>query len=343
MISGITTGVHAQYNCGALSPASIASEQTYSRAHTFLRVPHADHAGAGDFAVLGVPLDIATSNRPGARLGPDAVRSASAQLAELKSYPGGFDPLSHVRIVDLGDALLDFGFPHTIPAAIEEAAFNVVSAGAFLCALGGDHFISYPLLKAHARKYGQLALIHFDAHPDTWTPRTGPGGEVEINHGTMFAQAIHDGLIDPSRSSQIGIRTWVDDPMGMNIFDSMAVAAKGPDQIVAMVKALAGDAPCYLTVDIDCLDPAFAPGTGTPVMGGLTPRELLAMLRGLDGLRIVGCDVVEVAPAYDQAGITALAAATVVYEEACRFARMHGARAISYPVPGKSLARNAAQ
>ena len=316
MISGITAGVHAQYNCGALSPASIASEQTYSRAHTFLRAPHAHHARAGDFAVLGVPLDIATSNRPGARLGPDAVRSASAQLAELKSYPGGFDPLSHVRIVDLGDALLDFGFPHTIPAAIEEAAFNVISAGAFLCALGGDHFISYPLLKAHARKYGQLALIHFDAHPDTWTPRVGPVGEVEINHGTMFAQAIHDGLIDPSRSSQIGIRTWVDDPMGMNIFDNMTVAEKGPDQIVSMVKALAGDAPCYMTVDIDCLDPAFAPGTGTPVMGGLTPRELLAMLRGLDGLRIVGCDVVEVAPAYDQAGITALAAATVVYEQA---------------------------
>lgn len=342
MISGVTPGVHAQYNCGALSPASIASEQTYSRAHTFLRAPHADRARAGDFAVLGVPLDIATSNRPGARLGPDAVRSASAQLAELKSYPGGFDPLSHVRIVDLGDALLDFGFPHTIPAAIEEAAFNVISAGAFLCALGGDHFISYPLLKAHARKYGRLALIHFDAHPDTWTPRTGPGGAVEINHGTMFAQAIQDGLIDPSRSSQIGIRTWVDDPMGMNIFDSMTVAEKGPDQIVAMVKALAGDAPCYLTVDIDCLDPAFAPGTGTPVIGGLTPRELLAMLRRLDGLRIAGCDVVEVAPAYDQAGITALAAATVVYEEACRFARMNGARPISYPAPGKHLARNAA-
>ncbi len=343
MISGITTGVHTPFNCGALSPASIASEQTYSRAHTFLRAPHADRARAGDFAVLGVPLDIATSNRPGARLGPDAIRSASAQLAELKSYPGGFDPLSHVRIVDLGDALLDFGFPHTIPAAIEEAAFNVISTGAFLCALGGDHFVSYPLLKAHARKYGPLALIHFDAHPDTWTPRTGPGGAVEINHGTMFAQAIHDGLIDPSRSSQIGIRTWVDDPMGMNIFDSMTVAGKGPDQIVAMVKALAGDAPCYLTVDIDCLDPAFAPGTGTPVMGGLTPRELLAMLRGLDGLRIIGCDVVEVAPAYDQAGITALAAATVVYEEACRFARLKGARQTSYPVPGRPLARNATQ
>ncbi|HEY8129800.1 MAG TPA: agmatinase, partial [Hyphomicrobium sp.] len=203
-------------------------------------------------------------------------------------------------------------FPQTIPAAIEEAAFNVVATGAFLCALGGDHFISYPLLKAHARKYGRLSLVHFDAHPDTWTPRVGRDGAVELNHGTMFAQAIHDGLIDPSRSSQIGIRTWVDDPMGMNIFDNMAVAERGPAGIVEMVKALAGDSPCYLTVDIDCLDPAFAPGTGTPVTGGLMPRELLAMLRGLDSLQIVGCDVVEVAPAYDHGGITALAAATVV-------------------------------
>ena len=334
--------VYEQLNCGGLSPSTIASEQTYSGPHTFLRAPRAARASAGDFAVLGVPLDIATSNRPGARLGPAAVRAASAPLADIKSYPGGFDPLSHVRIVDLGDALLDYGFPQTIPAAIEEAAFEVVSAGAFLCALGGDHFVSYPLLKAHARKHGQLALIHFDAHPDTWTPRTGPGGEVEINHGTMFAQAIQDGMVDPSRSSQIGIRTWVDDPMGMNIFDSMTVAEKGAAQIIAMVKALAGDAPCYLTVDIDCLDPAFAPGTGTPVMGGLTPRELLAMLRGLDDLNIVGCDVVEVAPAYDHAGITALAGATVVYEQACRFARLNGARPASYPVPGKALAASEA-
>ena len=345
MLSGTppstNSNVHAQHKSGALSPSSIASEQTYSGPHTFLRAQRATRPDVGDFAILGVPLDIATSNRPGARLGPAAVRAASAQLADIKSYPGGFDPLSHVRIVDLGDALLDFGFPQTIPAAIEEAAYDAVSAGAFVCALGGDHFVSYPLLKAHARKYGQLALIHFDAHPDTWTPRTGPDGAVEINHGTMFAQAIHDGIIDPARSSQIGIRTWVDDPMGMNIFDSMTVAEKGPAQIIAMVKALAGDGPCYLTVDIDCLDPAYAPGTGTPVMGGLTPRELLAMLRGLDGLQIVGCDVVEVAPVYDQAGITALAAATVVYEQACRVARMNGARSTSYPLPGKALAMTA--
>ena len=301
--------------------------------HTFLRAPRVKQAKAGDFAILGVPLDIATSNRPGARLGPDAVRCASAQLAELKVYPGGFDPLGFVNVVDLGDAWLDYGFPQTIPAAIEDAASDAVSAGAFLCALGGDHFISYPLLRAHTRTHRRLTLIHFDAHTDTWTPRVGKDGSVELNHGTMFAQAIADGLIDPSTSSQIGVRTWVDDPRGMNIFDNMLVAEKGAAMVAATVKELAGDTVCYLTVDIDCLDPAFAPGTGTPVTGGLMPRELLSILRKLDGLKIVGCDVVEVAPAYDQGGITALAAATVVYEQVCRVARQNGAVPVFYPAP----------
>ncbi len=333
MQPGIMSGAHAQYKSVFPSLSSISSEQTYSGTHTFLRAPHVKHAKAGDFAVLGVPFDIATSNRPGARLGPDAVRGASAQLAELKAYPGGFDPRSFANIVDLGDAWLDYGFPQTIPAAIEEAASNVISAGAFLCSLGGDHFISYPLLKAHAKVYGQLTLIHFDAHTDTWTPRVGKDGSVELNHGTMFAQAIDDGLIDPHTSSQIGIRTWVDDAKGMNIFDNMMVAENGAAAIAAMVKELAGNTPCYLTVDIDCLDPAFAPGTGTPVMGGLTSRELMTILRRLDGLNIVGCDVVEVAPVYDHGGVTALAAATVVYEQLCRHARRNGAKAVSYPAP----------
>lgn len=333
MLPGTTSGAHAHFTSITPSLSCIASEQTYSGTHTFARAPRVKAAKAGDFAVLGVPLDIATSNRPGARLGPDAVRAASAQLAELKAYPGGFDPMSYVNVVDLGDAWLDYGFPQTIPAAIEEAAHSVVSARAFLCALGGDHFISYPLLKAHAREHGQLALIHFDAHTDTWTPRIGKDGSVELNHGTMFAQAIDDGLIDPSRSSQVGIRTWVDDPKGMNIFDNMLVAEMGAPAIAEAVKELAGNSPCYLTVDIDCLDPAFAPGTGTPVTGGLMPRELFTMLRKLDGLNIVGCDVVEVAPAYDHGGVTALAAATVVYEQVCRVARRNGAKAASYPVP----------
>ncbi len=322
------------------SPSSIASEQTYSGARTFLRAPRATHTSVGDFAILGVPFDLATSNRPGARFGPDAIRSASAPLAELKAYPGGFDPRDHVNVVDLGDVLLDYGFPQTIPDAIERAAFEVIETGAFLCALGGDHFISYPLLKAHARRHGPLALIHFDAHPDTWTPRSSPDGAIELNHGTMFAQAICDGIIVPSRSAQIGIRTWVDDAMGMNIFDSVTVAERGARAIAKAVIALAGKSPCYLTVDIDCLDPAFAPGTGTPVTGGLTPRELLTMLRSLDDLQIVGCDIVEVAPAYDRAGVTALNAATVVYEQVCRVARGAGAKIAAYPVPLQTARSN---
>jgi agmatinase len=334
MFTGAIPGsCNAYSKSSAASPACISSEQTYSGTHTFLRAPRATHAQAGDFAILGVPFDLATSNKPGARLGPDAVRSASAQLAELKAYPGGFDPLEHVRVVDLGDVWLDYGFPHTMPGAIEDAAFHAISSGAFLCALGGDHFISYPLLKAHARVHGQLALIHFDAHTDTWTQRSGSDGSVELNHGTMFARAIDDGLINPKHSSQIGIRTWVDDPKGMNIFDNMICSEMGSGGIAAMVEELVAGMPCYLTVDIDCLDPAFAPGTGTPVTDGLLPRELLSMLRALKGLNIVGCDVVEVAPAYDHSGITALAAATVVYEQVCRVARSKGAVARSYPVP----------
>lgn len=332
MHPGSMSGAYAHSKFNTPSPACIVSEQTYSGTHTFLRAPRVKNAKAGDFAILGVPFDLATSSRPGARLAPAAIRTASAQLAELKAYPGGFDPKSFVDLVDLGDVWLDYGFPQTIPSAIEEAAHSVVSEGAFLCALGGDHFVSYPLLKAHARVHGQLALIHFDAHTDTWTPRTRDGN-IELDHGTMFARAIDDGLIDPKRSSQIGIRTWVDDPKGMNIFDNMLVAEKGVSAIAAIVKELAGDGPCYLTVDIDCLDPAFAPGTGTPVTGGLMPRELLALLRQLEGLDIVGCDTVEVSPAYDHGGITALAAATVVYEQACRVARKNGAETKAYPVP----------
>jgi agmatinase len=325
---------------GTISASSIAAEQTYSVCGTFLRAMRGAALRPGDFAVLGVPFDGGTSNRPGARFGPGAIRAASAQLADLKAYPGGFNPLDFVNVVDLGDVLLDFGFPQAIPDAIGEAALRIIESGAFLCALGGDHFISYPLLKAQAGRHGKLALVHFDAHPDTWTPRIS-GGAVELNHGTMFARAINDGLIDPGRSVQIGIRTWVDDPMGMNIFDIDKVAELGTRSVTAAINALVGDMPCYLTVDIDCLDPAFAPGTGTPVAGGLLPRELFALLRGLDSLNIVGCDVVEVAPSYDHADITALAGATVVYEQVCRVARRKGAVAATYRVPAVPEPRQA--
>lgn len=341
MTAGLTTAnaacIRNSENSFTNSPASIALEQTYSGAHTFLRMPRTARADGAQFAVMGVPFDLATSNRSGARLGPDAVRAASALLAELKAYPGGYDPLAHVVTADVGNVSLDYGFPHSIPDAIAAAAFEVIETGAFLLTLGGDHFISYPLLKAHARKFGPLALIHFDAHTDTWSPRRGPNGEPELNHGTMFALAIEEGLIDPARSVQIGIRTWVDDPMGVNMFDMAWVEENGIAALVKAVRAIVGTSASYMTVDIDALDPAYAPGTGTPVTGGLTPRELLAAIRGLDNLNIVGADVVEVAPAYDPSGITALNAATVAYEHLARIARANGAKAQAYPQPRVGL------
>ena len=313
-----------------LSSPKIAAEQTFTGAWTFLRTPRVASAAGANVAFLGVPFDLATSNRPGARFGPDAIRAASAQLAELKAYPGGFNPLEYVRAVDIGDVYLDYGNPHTLPAAIEAAATDVIEAGAFLCAMGGDHFISYPLIRAHAKKHGPLALVHFDAHTDTWRSANPLDGPVEINHGTMFCRAIDEGLIVPERSVQTGIRTWVDDAMGMTIFDNVLVETNRANDIAAGIRAIVGEGPCYLTVDIDCLDPAFAPGTGTPVTGGLTPVKLLQILRGIADLNIVGFDLVEVAPVYDTGGITALNAATIIYEQLARIARKHGAPVSTY-------------
>jgi len=316
---------------GHHSPSTIITEQTYTACGTFLRTPRVSSAAGLDVGILGVPFDLATSNRPGARLGPAAIRAASAQLAELKAYPGGFDPLQHVRAADLGDVHFEFGHPASISGLIEAAASAVIGTGAFLCALGGDHFISYPLIKAHAQRHGPLALIHFDAHTDTWTSTASGDDPVELNHGTMFWRAISDGLIVPNRSVQIGIRTWVDDPLGVSIVDNEAADGLSARRIAEIVHTISAGHPCYVTVDIDCLDPAFAPGTGTPVTGGLSPLKLLQILRLLDGLNAVGFDLVEVSPPYDVAGITALNAATIVYEQICRLARLRGAKARSYP------------
>ena len=313
------------------SASSIASEQTFTTARTFLRITHAANAEGADVAFLGIPFDLATSNRPGARLGPGAIRGASGQLAELPAYPGGFDPLQHVRAVDLGDVYLHYGDSRSIPGAIEAAAAAAMETGATLFGLGGDHFISYPLLKATAARHGKLALVQFDAHPDTWQDPKAAPGELAMDHGTMFRTAVETGIIDPARSIQVGIRTWIDDPLGIAILDNAACDDATPDGIAAIIRRVVGEGPCYLTVDIDCLDPAYAPGTGTPVVGGLTPLKLQRVLRALGDLDVVGCDVVEVSPPFDVAGITALNAATILYEQLCRVARRKGAVDKSYP------------
>ncbi len=185
--------------------------------------------------------------------------------------------------------------------------------------LGGDHFITYPLLKAHAKVHGPLSLVHFDAHTDTW-----PDHEAKrIEHGTMFYHAVREGLVAPERSTQVGIRTTNDDPMGFDIIDARRMHEASPAKIARQIRQRVGDHPVYLTFDIDCLDPAFAPGTGTPVVGGLSSYQALEILRELRGINIIGMDLVEVSPPYDHAEMTALAGATLAMEMVCLYAWRH--------------------
>jgi agmatinase len=298
------------------SPYGTTSEPTYAGALSFMRRRYTRDLHGVDLVVSGVPLDTATTNRPGARFGPRAIRAASAIMAWERPYGMAFDPFDRLAVVDYGDCVFDFGRPETVPASIEEHAYNIVKSGAGLLSLGGDHFVSYPLLKAHARHHGSpLSLLHFDAHSDTWPDESG-----RIDHGTMFYHAAKEGIVDPAHSLQIGLRTTNDDTLGFNVIDANEVHSRGIDFVAGAARKLLGDRPVYLTFDIDCLDPAFAPGTGTPVCGGLTTHQAISILRGLAGINLVGMDVVEVAPAYDVGEITALAGATVAMEMVCLYA-----------------------
>ena len=289
-------------------------ENTFGGVLSFMRRKYTRDIAGADVVVSGVPLDLATTYRPGARFGPAAIRSASVQLAELKPFPWGFDPFEDLAVADYGDCWLDPHAPETITPAIVEHACTILSSGATMLTFGGDHYISYPLLRAHAEKTGRpLALIHFDAHCDTWEDE----GPHTLNHGTMFRRAVVDGLVDPKISVQIGIRTFNDDFMGIPRLDAPWVHQHGPAAALARILESVGEPPAYVTFDIDCLDPAYAPGTGTPVAGGLTSAQALQIVRGLAPVNIVGCDVVEVSPPYDHADITALAAAHVACDLLC--------------------------
>lgn len=287
---------------------------TFAGVMSFGRAPFSRRATEVDIAILGVPLDLATTNRSGAREGPNAVRQMSAALSELENFPFGFDPIRTRRIIDCGDVHFDTNRPETFVPAVETAAHELLGAGARVLGIGGDHFISYPLLRAAARRAGRpLSLVHFDAHTDTWSD-----DGRRMDHGTQFRRLIEEGFIDPATSVQIGIRTWNADPMGIEIIDAPWIHEHGTAATIERARARVGDRPVYLTFDIDCLDPACAPGTGTPVIGGLSTAQALALWRGLcPALAIHGADVVEVAPAYDSADVTALAAATLVHDLLC--------------------------
>jgi agmatinase len=289
-------------------------ENTYAGVLSFMRRNYSRQLDGVDVAMSGVPLDLATTFRPGARLGPQAIRAASVQLAELKPFPWGFDPFEDLAVIDYGDCWFDAHHPHTIHESIVQHARTILASGAKMLTLGGDHYITYPLLQAHAEKFGRpLSLIHFDAHCDTWPDDS----KDSLNHGTMLYKAVKDGLIDPASSVQVGIRTWNDDFMGIRMLFAPWVHEHGVAATVREIKQTVGDKPVYVTFDIDCLDPAFAPGTGTPVPGGLSSAQALAIVRALDRLNLVGADVVEVSPSFDQSEVTALAAAHIACDLLC--------------------------
>jgi agmatinase len=285
-------------------------EPTYAGALSFMRRKYTRELDGVDVVVTGVPLDTATTNRPGARFGPRAVRAASTIMAWERPYGMAFDPFEKLAVIDYGDCFFDHGRPETIPGAIEAHASNIIGQGPALLAIGGDHFVSYPLLKAHVAKHGgPLSLVHFDAHSDSWPDEGG-----RVDHGTMFHYAAKEGLVDPAASVQVGLRTTNHDTMGFNVLDAPWVHEQGIEAVAARILEVVGDKPAYLTFDIDCLDPSCAPGTGTPVCGGLTSYQAMEILRRLAGIDVIGMDVVEVAPAYDVGEITALAAAHLAME-----------------------------
>lgn len=244
-------------------------------------------------------------------------------MAELKAFPFGFDPFETLSVVDFGDCLIDPHHPESVVSSIEAHADRILETQTHMLTLGGDHSITYPLLKAHAKKHGPVALIQFDAHCDTWQDNG-----VRMDHGTMFARASAEGIIDVSRSSQVGLRTFNDHDHGFEILTSPWIHRNGIDAAIELARDRAGSAPVYISFDVDGLDPAFAPGTGTPVSGGLSSWQALEFIRGLSGLNLIGMDVVEVSPPYDHAEITAIAAATVAHDWLCLLAEKKGAKRI---------------
>jgi agmatinase len=291
---------------------------------TFARLPRRDQVDRCDVAILGVPFDSGVTYRPGARFGPAAVRAGSRLL---RGYHPGLDvqPFTAMQVADAGDIGANpFDIAEAI-SSIEAGAREVLAAAEHLVALGGDHTIALPLLRAVKERFGPVALVHFDAHLDTWDTYFG----AAYTHGTPFRRAAEEGLFAQERSAHIGIRgplfspqDLVDDRgFGFTIVSAFDYLKRSPSDVAGELKARVGGSPLYVSIDIDVLDPAHAPGTGTPEAGGLTSRELLATLRALDGVKLVAADVVEVAPAYDHAELTSIAAANVVYELLALFAR----------------------
>jgi agmatinase len=295
-----------------------ADQQPFAGIASFMRLPATRRLDGVDVAILGVPYDGGASYRSGTRLGPRKIREASLMLWGYNN-PLQVRPLQALRVVDYGDVDV---IPPSIVATmdnIQAQAAAVLRGGAMLLALGGDHSISLPLLRAHAGRFGPLGVIHFDSHPDTWDSEYA---DHKYSHGTPFRRALEEKLIDPGRYVQVGVRgptTGAADwqtarDLGAQVITMDEAAEIGVPAVLGRVGAALAGGPVYVSLDIDAADPAFAPGTGTPEVGGFTSRELLQLVRGLRGLNLVGFDLVEVSPPYDHGDITALLAANLAFE-----------------------------
>ena len=311
-----------------VGPTDATAVPRFAGIGTFARLPTVAEVARWDIAVVGVPFDGGTSYRPGARFGPAAVRQGSRLLRPYNPALQAL-PFALAQVVDAGDiACTPFSTEEAV-TQIEAAADALLEAGGRMVAIGGDHTVALPLLRATARQHGPLALVHFDAHLDTWDTYFGQ----RYTHGTPFRRAWEEGLLLRDHSVHVGLRGPLysdhdlteDTGMGFAQVTTGDVDALGVAAVVRQVLARIGEAPVYVSVDIDVLDPAHAPGTGTPEAGGLTSRELLSLLRGLEPAAVVGADVVEVSPAYDHAEITAIAAAHVLYDLITLMARRRGA------------------
>ena len=288
----------------------LAYENAFGGAVSFLRRAYSKDLAGVDLVVTGVPFDQAVTHRPGTRFGPRAIREASTLQAFDAPYGWGYDPLSELSVVDYGDVAFDYAHTASFPDRVQQHVAGILAAGAGTVTLGGDHFITLPILRAYAEKFGPVALIQFDAHSDTWAD----DDMSRIDHGTFLYKALRTGVVEAATTVSVGIRTDNPDTLGVTILDAPFVHQAGVADTVRRIRDVVGDRPTYITFDIDCLDPAFAPGTGTPVWGGLASWQAAAILRGLAGVNLVGGDVVEVSPPYDTTGATAVAGAHVAME-----------------------------
>jgi agmatinase len=313
------------------TPVDAFRSPRFAGVRTYMRLPHVTDLDGVDVAVMGLPFDTATSFRSGARFGPEAIRSASSLLRPYNPEQQ-VDIFEHLSAVDAGDLPLAPGDTEATYALAEESLDAVITAGVFPVVLGGDHSITLAELRALSRRHGPLALVHLDAHGDTWHEYFGQ----RYFHGTTFRRAAEEGVIDPSASVQAGMRGSLYGPeditaardLGFTVLSTRELRALGPDGFGGLVRERVGDRPAFLSFDVDFCDPAFAPGTGTPEVGGPSSGEALEFVRALHGVALRGCDVVEVAPPYDSPGQpTALLGATVAWEAISLHARARAASA----------------